>query len=66
MVELRANIFIVHKWRENSMELIIRDDQSHYVIPDQKALEDIYEIHTNNENITQLVKEYADANLEKC
>lgn len=67
IVNLRDNIQITHCWKKNDrMEVIISDDQSHYIIPDQQHLEEIYRLHLSEENLTSVLKEYCDNNLEKC
>lgn len=67
IVNVRDNIQITHCWKKNNrMELIITDDQSHYVIPDKSHLEEILTLHIDNKDLTQILKDYCDKNLEKC
>ena len=66
-VALRPKIDITHNSnKRNKMEIIFKDDDSKFIIPDQKILEEIYRMHMQNDEVMLLLHQYCDKNLSRC
>lgn len=66
-VKLRPLIEITHNFKKrNKVEILFKDDNSKYLIPDQKTLEEIYKMHMSNTEVMLLMHQYCDKNLSKC
>ena len=67
VVHLRKNIEITHDYRNrNRMEILLKDDNSKYVIPNYKSLVEIYKMHMNNEEVMYILHKYCEEKLGKC
>ena len=66
LVNLRPQIQVTHNYKKkNEMQVIFIDDQSRYLIPSQKELEDIYKMHLGNTNLTEILHKYCEEKLKK-
>ena len=66
-VQLRPLIEITHdSTKRNKMEIIFKDDNTKYEIPNHKVLEEIYKMHMTNTELMLLMHQYCEANLSRC
>lgn len=66
-VKLRPLIEITHDiGRRDRIEIILKDDNSKYEIPDSKHLEEIYRMHMSNMELMYILHKYCEENLSKC
>ena len=66
IVNLRPGVQITHSYRKNNrMEIIFIEDQSHYEITSEKELESIYRIHLSNTNFIQPARKWCDEHLNR-
>ena len=66
-VHLRPLIDITHDSKKRDrVEIIFKDDNSKYLISNQKTLEEIYRMHMSNTEVMLLLHQYCDANLAHC
>lgn len=67
VVKLREFIDITHNSKKrDKVEIIFKDDDTKYEIPNQKTLEEIYSMHMNNKEVMLLLHQYCEANLSRC
>lgn len=66
-VTLRPLIDITHDSKKrNRLEIIFKDTNTKYLIPDQKILKEIYAMHMSNIEVMLLLHQYCDQNLTLC
>lgn len=66
IVQLRPQIQIIHNSKKkNQMQIIFTEDQARFLIPSKKELEEIYRLHLENVNLSQILREYCEKNLQK-
>lgn len=66
-VSLRPLIDITHdSTKRDRVEIIFKDDNSKYLISNQKTLEEIYSMHMSNTEVMLLLHQYCEANLAHC
>ena len=66
-VKVRPLIDITHDSnKRDKVEILFKDDNTKYVIPDQKTLEEIYRMHIKNDEVMLLLHQYCEANLAHC
>lgn len=66
-VSLRELIDIIHNSKKmDKIEILFKDDNTKYEIPDQKTLEEIYDMHISNEEVMLLLHQYCSKNLNIC
>lgn len=65
IVNLRKGIQVIHNYkRGNKMTVRFTEDQTSFVIPSKKELEDIYRMHLGNTNLINELRKYCDDNLQ--
>jgi len=65
-VKLRPLIDIIHNSNKgNKVEILFKDDNTRFIIPNQKVLEEIYRMHKNNTEVMLLLHQYCDKNLAR-
>lgn len=63
-MKLRKLIDITHNSnKRDRVEILFKDDNSKYVINDQRTLEEIYRMHMSNEEVMLLLHQYCESNL---
>lgn len=66
IVNLRPQVQITHSYKKNDqMQIIFIEDQTHFEIPSQKELEELYKIHLGCTNFIQPARKYCDDKLQK-
>lgn len=66
-VKLRPLIEITHDCtKRDRIEIIFKDDNTKYLIPDNKVLEEIYKMHISNTELMLLMHQYCESNLSRC
>lgn len=67
IVTLRKNIMISHNSnKRDKMQISFIKEKVSYLIPDQRALEEIYKMHMENEEVNLLLMQYCANNFAKC
>lgn len=67
IVTLRKNIMISHNSnKRDKMQISFIKEKVSYLIPDQRALEEIYKMHMENEEVNLLLMQYCVKNFAKC
>ena len=67
IVTLRKNIMISHNSnKRDKMQISFIKEKVSYLIPDQRALEEIYKMHMENEEVNLLLMQYCQKNFAKC
>jgi hypothetical protein len=67
IVNLRPLIDITHDSnKRDKIEIIFKDDNTKYTIPNKKSLEEIYRMHLENEEVMLLLHQYCDTHLARC
>lgn len=65
-ITLRPTIMVVHNYKKrDQMTLVFVEDQSQYIIPTKKELEEIFRIHLENQNINEILRRYCTEKLTK-
>lgn len=65
-ITIRPNIMVVHNYKKrDQMTLVFVEDNSQYLIPTKKELEEIFRIHLENQNINEILLRYCTEKLTK-
>ena len=63
---LRPYIHLMHSYKKNDlMQIIFLEDQARYIIPSNDELEEIYRLHLELTDLTQVLREYCDKHLKR-
>ena len=66
IVQLRPQIQLVHNYKKkNLMTIRFIEDQTIFMIPSRKELEEIYRMHMENSDLTVILRDYCEKHLEK-
>lgn len=66
IVQLRKDVQVVHNYKKNDyMEIIFTEDQSHYQIGSESQLETIFRIHLSNKDFNYPAHMYCEKQLKK-
>lgn len=66
IVQLRKDVQITHSYKKNNqMEIIFSEDQSHYRIESESQLETIFRIHLSNKDFNYPAHMYCEKCLKK-
>lgn len=66
IIQLRSQIQLTHNYKKkNQMMIIFQEDQSRFLIPSKKRLEDIYRLHLENTQLTDILRNYCEGTLER-
>lgn len=66
IVKLRPKIDITHNFKKRDrVEIILKDDNSRFIIPDDESLQEVYTMHVMNEEVMLLMHQYCESHFTR-